>query len=50
MSKTAPVVAPTLAEFEATHENVSQVAIQTPVLHSNYLSFAVHSTSSANCR
>jgi threonine dehydratase len=38
MSKTAPVVAPTLAEFEATHENVSQVAIQTPVLHSNYLS------------
>jgi threonine dehydratase len=38
MSKTAPVVAPTLAEFEAAHENVSQVAIQTPVLHSNYLS------------
>jgi threonine dehydratase len=38
MSKTAPVVAPTLAEFEATHENVSQVAIRTPVLHSNYLS------------
>ena len=38
MSKTSPVVAPTLAEFEAAHENVSQVAIQTPVLHSNYLS------------
>jgi len=32
-----PVAAPTLAEFELAHENVAQVAIETPVLHSNYL-------------
>jgi threonine dehydratase len=38
MSKPAPVVAPTLEEFEIAHENVAQVAIQTPVLHSHYLS------------
>jgi len=38
MSNTVPVVAPTLEEFEIAHENVAQVAIQTPVLHSHYLS------------
>lgn len=38
MSNTVPVVAPTLKEFEIAHENVAQVAIQTPVLHSHYLS------------
>ncbi|WP_138275661.1 threonine ammonia-lyase [Rhodoluna limnophila] len=37
MPKTSPVVAPTLDEFEAAREIVSQVAIVTPVLHSNYL-------------
>ncbi len=37
MPKTTPVVAPTLDEFEAAREIVSQVAIVTPVLHSNYL-------------
>ncbi|MEY4019408.1 MAG: hypothetical protein RLZZ590_708, partial [Actinomycetota bacterium] len=37
MAQTAPVVAPTLEEFEAAHANVAQVAIQTPVLHSHYL-------------
>ena len=35
----APAVkAPTLAEFELAHDVVAQVAIETPVLHSNYLS------------
>lgn len=38
MPKPTPVVAPTLAEFEAAHEVVAQIAIVTPVLHSNYLS------------
>ena len=38
MSNTVPVDAPTLKEFEIAHENVAQVAIQTPVLHSHYLS------------
>jgi threonine dehydratase len=38
MSNTVPVVAPTLEEFEIAHENVAQVAIQTPVLHSHFLS------------
>lgn len=38
MPKTTPVVAPTLEEFEIAHENVAQVAIQTPVLHSHFLS------------
>ena len=37
MAQTAPVVAPTLEEFEVAHANVAQVAIQTPVLHSHYL-------------
>jgi threonine dehydratase len=37
MAQTAPVVAPTLEEFEAAHANVAQVAIQTPVLHSHFL-------------
>ena len=32
------VVAPTLAEFELAHENVMQVAIETPILKSNFLS------------
>jgi threonine dehydratase len=41
MSQIAPVVAPTLEEFEIAHENVAQVAIQTPVLHSHYLSEVV---------
>lgn len=34
----APTVAPTLADFEAALGNVRQVALETPVLHSNYLS------------
>ena len=38
MPNQSPVVAPTLAEFEAAHEIVAQVAIETPVLHSNFLS------------
>ncbi|MEY4993737.1 MAG: hypothetical protein RIS82_859 [Actinomycetota bacterium] len=38
MPKTTDVVAPTLAEFEAAHEIVAQVAMVTPVLHSNFLS------------
>ena len=33
-----PVVAPTLEDFERAHEIVAQVAIETPVLHSNFLS------------
>lgn len=32
------VVAPTLAEFELAHENVLKVAIETPILKSNFLS------------
>ena len=35
---TPAVKAPTLAEFELAQDVVSQVAIETPVLHSNYLS------------
>ncbi|MEY4296638.1 MAG: hypothetical protein RL016_484, partial [Actinomycetota bacterium] len=31
----------TLADFQAARENVRQVAIETPVLHSNYLSNVV---------
>lgn len=38
MTQTTAVVAPTLAEFEAAHKIVAQVAIETPVLHSNFLS------------
>ena len=38
MTNEAEVVAPTLEEFELAHENVAQVAIQTPVLHSHFLS------------
>jgi threonine dehydratase len=38
MSNQSPVVTPTLAEFEAAHAIVAQVAIETPVLHSNFLS------------
>jgi threonine dehydratase len=33
----AKVVAPTLAEFELAHENVLKVAIETPILKSNFL-------------
>jgi len=35
---TSRTATPTLAEFEAAHVIVKQVAIETPVLHSNYLS------------
>lgn len=35
---TSRTATPTLAEFEAAHAIVKQVAIETPVLHSNYLS------------
>ena len=38
MPNQSPVVTPTLAEFEAAHAIVAQVAIETPVLHSNFLS------------
>jgi threonine dehydratase len=38
MSNQPPVVVPTLSEFEKALANVSQVAIETPVLHSHYLS------------
>ena len=38
MPNQSPVVAPTLDEFEAAHEIVAQVALETPVLHSNFLS------------
>jgi len=38
MSNQPPVVVPTLSEFEKALDNVRQVAIETPVLHSHYLS------------
>ena len=38
MSNQPPVVVPTLSEFEKALANVRQVAIETPVLHSHYLS------------
>lgn len=38
MTTHAPVVAPTLEAFQAARKNVAEIAIQTPVLHSNYLS------------
>jgi threonine dehydratase len=49
MSNTVPVVAPTLEEFEIAHKNVAQVAIQTPVLHSHYLSEFVGSDVYLKC-
>jgi threonine dehydratase len=38
MPNQPPVVAPTLEDFERAHEIVAQVALETPVLHSNFLS------------
>lgn len=38
MTTHAPVVAPTLEAFQAARANVAAIAIQTPVLHNNYLS------------
>jgi len=38
MSNQPPVVVPALSEFEKALANVRQVAIETPVLHSHYLS------------
>jgi threonine dehydratase len=38
MSNQPPVVVPALSEFEQALANVRQVAIETPVLHSHYLS------------
>ena len=38
MTSHAPVVAPSLEAFQAARENVAQIAIQTPMLHSAYLS------------
>lgn len=38
MTTPPPVVVPELSEFEAALENVRQVAIETPVMRSNYLS------------
>lgn len=38
MSNQPPVVVPNLSEFEKALANVRQVAIETPVLHSHYLS------------
>jgi threonine dehydratase len=38
MTSNAPVTAPTLEDFQAARENVAQIAIVTPVLHSNFLS------------
>jgi len=38
MTSHAPVTAPTLEAFQAARENVADIAIETPVLHSNYLS------------
>jgi len=38
MTSHAPVVAPTLEQFQAAREVVAEIAIETPVLHSNYLS------------
>ena len=37
MTSHAPVIAPTLEAFQAARENVAQIAIVTPVLHSNFL-------------
>ena len=37
MTSHAPVIAPTLEDFQAARENVAQIAIETPVLQSNYL-------------
>ena len=34
----SPALEPTLADFEAARENVRAVAIETPILHSNFLS------------
>ena len=34
----SPALEPTLADFEAARENVRDVAIETPILHSNFLS------------
>lgn len=38
MTTHPPVVAPTLEDFEAARRNVANIAIETPVLHSAYLS------------
>jgi threonine dehydratase len=38
MSTHAPVVAPTLQDFEAARQTVAEVAIVTPVLHNHFLS------------
>jgi threonine dehydratase len=38
MTSHAPVVAPSLEAFQAARENVAQIAIETPMLHSAYLS------------
>lgn len=38
MTGSTPVVVPTLADFESALANVRQVAIETPTLHSNFLS------------
>lgn len=38
MSAQSPVVVPELSEFETALENVRAVAIETPTLHSNFLS------------
>ncbi len=38
MPNQPPVVAPTLEDFERAHEIVAQVAIETPILRSNFLS------------
>ena len=37
MTSHAPVIAPTLEAFQAARENVAQIAVVTPVLHSNFL-------------
>ena len=38
MTSQSPVVVPTLSDFETALANVRQVAIETPTLHSNFLS------------
>ncbi|MFM1984052.1 MAG: hypothetical protein RL723_487 [Actinomycetota bacterium] len=43
------VIAPTLAEFELAHENVLKVAIETPILKSNYLTKFVGSDVYLKC-
>lgn len=43
------VIAPTLDEFELAHENVLQVAIETPILKSNYLTKFVGSDVYLKC-